>query len=268
MTFEHRNALPYYGGKALLARWIAPLTTQRVTYIEPFAGMASVLLRRPKAETELINDKAEHVVNWWRVVRDRADELHRLLVWTPHSRSERSMARAMMDDPGCDPVWAAWAFTVMATQSMANALGKDGSWRHRYMGKNVERFPEDRLWKIRERIVDVQLDCRDAGEVLAAAADKPEVMIYCDPPYPTANNEAYLAQVGDRAAMADLFLSQAGDVAVSGYDGDWPELDAAGWLREVKPWSTSVRTEGKQRPPRTEVLWMNYQPPVHQASMF
>ena len=54
------RSLPYFGGKRGygLAEWIAshlPLSDD-IAYIEPFAGMAGVLLSRPAVKIEILND--------------------------------------------------------------------------------------------------------------------------------------------------------------------------------------------------------------------
>ena len=108
---------PYYGGKFFHAVWINSLLPQndRITrYVEPFAGMASVLLNRPKPHrkmvVETLNDTDEMLINLFRVVAHRPScaELDYKLWWTPHSRTLQAEARELYHakTKGVDGAWA------------------------------------------------------------------------------------------------------------------------------------------------------------------
>ena len=64
-----RPALRYYGGKWRLAKWIIAHFPHHVTYVEPFGGAASVLLRKPPAFIDVYNDRNQRVVSFFRVLR-------------------------------------------------------------------------------------------------------------------------------------------------------------------------------------------------------
>ena len=61
---------PYFGSKERAA----PVINERLgedlhTYIEPFAGSAAILLSRPPAKLELLNDKDALITNFWRAAK-------------------------------------------------------------------------------------------------------------------------------------------------------------------------------------------------------
>jgi hypothetical protein len=61
---------PYFGGKKSIADLVWKLIGSPRNYIEPFAGSAAVLLRRPDAGTvETLNDTSHWICNFWRAVK-------------------------------------------------------------------------------------------------------------------------------------------------------------------------------------------------------
>ena len=107
-------------------------------------------------------------------------------------------------------------------------------------------------------MADVELECCDAVDLIRRNAHRVEQVVYVDPPYRHAATRGYLAQT-DHGELAAAVLCHRGSVAVSGYPGDWPELDAAGWSHVSHAATvTAARTGGTGR---VERLWMNYDPP-------
>ena len=88
--------------------------------------------------------------------------------------------------------------------------------------------------------------------MLERTADGDYAVIYCDPPYPSANTTPYAWGNLDFDRLADLLRLQKGDVAVSGYPGEW---DCLGWESDGKLHGRS-QIKGKVAA-RTEVLWRN-----------
>nr|WP_262983741.1 DNA adenine methylase [Halomonas elongata] len=87
-----------------MADWLLsyfPPSSAYDTYIEPFAGSASVLMRKAPSTFEIYNDLDGEVVNVFRVLRDPGprDRLAELLALTPYARDEFELAYQAHDDP-------------------------------------------------------------------------------------------------------------------------------------------------------------------------
>lgn len=93
-----RPPFSYGGGKVRLAPQIVDLFVPHAHYVEPFAGGLAVLLAKRPAPMETVNDLDGDLMNFWRMLRDRPDELARSCQLTPHSRDEFVAARAASDD--------------------------------------------------------------------------------------------------------------------------------------------------------------------------
>lgn len=100
MSDPTRPVLRYHGGKWKLAPWIISHFPPHRTYVEPFGGGGSVLMRKPRAYAEIYNDRWRAVVDVFRSVRDPslAAELERRLRLTPFARDEFRGAYIADDD--------------------------------------------------------------------------------------------------------------------------------------------------------------------------
>ena len=61
----------YFGGKTRIADQIVAALPPHRSYVEPFAGSCAVLLAKPRARIETVNDLDRELVTFWRVLRDR-----------------------------------------------------------------------------------------------------------------------------------------------------------------------------------------------------
>ncbi len=256
-----RSPLPWYGGKVSQAAWIARHLPVGTTYVEPFAGMASVLLARRRVPVEVLNDADGTVVNFWRMVRERPEELAHLIAHTPLARDELRLALESQDSD--DPLIRAWAFAVVSFQGIARATTV-ANWRWTFVPGSVRPSTTyaNRIGPLCARLERVQLECGDALELLRKCAERPELVIYCDPPYRHADTSPYREHV-DHEALVEAVLAQHPTtyVAISGYPDDYPELDSRLWRR------VQVTTaEQLHQTARTETLWLSGPPP--QESLF
>src|SRR5258708_51536 len=84
----------YFGGKTRIAPKIAALLPPHDHYIEPFAGSLAVLFAKPRSAMETVNDIDKSIMGFWRLLRERPEDMMRACSLTPHSRAEHQLARS------------------------------------------------------------------------------------------------------------------------------------------------------------------------------
>ncbi len=257
----------YHGGKWRLAPWIIEQFPEHRTYVEPFGGAASVLLRKPRSYAEIYNDMDGEMVNLFRVARDRGSELLDKLHLTPFSREEFLVSYQASPDP----LEQARRTIVRSYQGFGSAAicGETSGFRANSNRSGTtpahdwKNYPEA-LPAIIERLRGVVIEQRPAAAVMACH-DSPVALHYVDPPYVhttrsqktrgTVTRKAYRHEMDDDAhrELAAFLNTLAGAVILSGYHcplydelyGDWQRVermarvDGAGarkevlWLRNV-----------------------------------
>ena len=262
-----RPALRYYGGKWRLGPFVlAHLPREHECYVEPFGGAMSVLLRKPRSPLEVYNDLNGCVVNFFRVLRERPEELIRAIALTPWARAEYELSQTNSDDP----VEEARRFYVSAWMGFGGGRARwRQGWRYQVRAGTLwkpssESFCEvDHLWQIVERLRGVQIDCREADQVIKAC-DASMTLFYLDPPYLHSTRSkwkdvyAHEMEREDHIHLAERARALEGMVVISGYPSElYAELyEAYGWERV----ETKARTNGGgaiSSAERVEALWLS-----------
>ncbi|MFN4266284.1 MAG: DNA adenine methylase [Aquabacterium sp.] len=262
-TPRPRPVMRYHGGKFRLAQWIIGHFPSHDTYVEPFAGAASVLMAKPKCRAEVYNDLDSRVVNVFRVLRNQAtaNELRRRIRLTPFSREEFEDSYA----PATDPVDAAHK-TIM--QSFMG-YGSDATTREDRPGFRAKRaqgtlpssewagWPES-VPVFTERLRSVVIESRDALELMPDY-DTPTSLFYVDPPYVRATRydngrHGYRHELSDQQheQLAAVLHGLKGMVVLSGYACElYDQILFKDWIRFERD---TVADSGGAR---TEVVWLN-----------
>jgi DNA adenine methylase len=244
----------------LAARIVATLPAHR-TYLEPFAGSLAVLFTKERSRLETVNDLDSEIVHFFRVLRERPDELAAVAALTPWAREEWEASFAPVEEP----LERARRFLVRCQQSHGMRPRTRTGWRHatgrpgQSNGgvRNVARQWADlppKLLDAAARLIDVQIEHRPALDVIARHAH-PDCLIYADPPYPrsTRADWQYRHELTDddhRALLAAL-LAHPGPVVLSGYACQLYDDSLGGWQRE------EIATTAEKGRPRTEIVWRN-----------
>lgn len=266
---RRRLVFGWYGGKFSHLDWLLPLLPEAHHYCEPFAGSAAVLLNRDPSPVETYNDIDGEVANFFRVLREQAAELERLIALTPFSREE--FHRAIIGDASeASDLERARRFYIKARQTrtglaQTSTLGRWANCKNtsragmsgvvsRWLG-GVEALPE-----IAVRLLRVQIENRPAIDVVKLY-DGPRTLFYCDPPYLHATRgdaKAYGFEMNEQEhrEFATVVDGCEGMVAVSGYDHPlMDELFPPGrWRKTLGADKVNHSTKGV----RQEGLWTNF----------
>ncbi|MBN7483722.1 DNA adenine methylase [Mycobacteroides abscessus] len=248
----------YYGAKTALARTIVSMLPKHKRYVEPFAGSLAVLLAKPHAPLEVVNDLDRNLMVFWKVLRDRPTELARVCMLTPHSRVERDLAKHIPSDvTDLERARLVWSALV---QGRTGTLANTG-WRHtsRAVDGRMLRSYVQRIERVAERIRDVSLECRPALEVIEKYGSSDDNLIYADPPYlGSTRRHNYKVEMLSEAKHRELGEALRGcraTVVLSGYHSPLYDALYGDWFRvELAATTGQGNVQGIER---TEVLWSN-----------
>lgn len=266
-TAPRRPVLRYHGAKWRLAPWVISHFPKHSTYVEAFAGAAGVLMRKPVAEAEVLNDLDDRIVRVFRVLRDPvlSEELRRSLELTPFSRSE--FEAAYRPPPEGNEVEAVRRIIVLSFMGFgSDTIGRgyrtgfkcQGGGRGRnFPSVSWANYPEQ-IPAFCERLRAVVLENDDACKVMKRV-NSPTTLHYVDPPYLLETRTASYGRHGYRFEFPDhehrrlalTLRSLRGMVVLSGYPSPLYDELFGDWARREKA------TIAERAAPRTEVLWLN-----------
>jgi Site-specific DNA methylase len=83
-----RTLLRYPGSKQRIAPWIISQMPKHHSYLEPYFGGGAILFNKEPSRIETINDLDDDVINLFRVIREKKEELIEKIVYTPYARAE------------------------------------------------------------------------------------------------------------------------------------------------------------------------------------
>jgi DNA adenine methylase len=253
--------MSWIGGKKSLRDLIVnlfPLYYER--YIEVFGGAGWILFHKnPGNDFEVYNDFNSLLVNLYRCVRDKPNELIDDLRYCLNSREDFDYVKNCLaqDSPASDVQKAAW-FYQLIRYSYASGLTSFGSQPHDIWGN----FPL--IEQAHRRLAKVVIENKDF-EKLIRQYDRPVSFFYCDPPY--FETEGYYKNVGedgftekDHIRLRDTLMNAQGKFLLSYndcefirglYDAPGIQIDAYTRINNIKQ-----RYDGGAQFP--EILIANY----------
>lgn len=249
----------WLGGKWKLGNWIIDHFPPHVTYVEPFAGGAAVLLQKPPVEIEVLNDLNGEIVNFFDVLRGRTDDLIRAIWLTPFSRVVHQRSYQSTDDP----LERALRFYVKCWQSFQpGGQSRNTGWRSQKTNNRGKPIVSDwnsvdHLWRVAARLKLVLIENQDALKILSHY-DTTNTLFYVDPPYmmeSRADSHAPMYEHelnnADHVALAERLQLLKGMVVLSGYPNPLYDELYQGWRCLSK---TSTTNAGGRS---IECIWLS-----------
>lgn len=255
---KERPLVRYHGGKWLLAPWITSHFPPHRTYVEPFGGGGSVLLRKQRSYAEVYNDLDGEIVNLFTVARDQGEALAKLCELTPFSRAEFVESYV----PNANPLEQARRTLARSFMGFgSNSHSKKTGFRansnrsgttpaHDWMN-----YPEALRTTI-QRLRGIVIENRDALACMRHH-DTPETLHYADPPYVFSTRAdghgdyPFEMTDEDHQTLSDGLKTLHGMVIVSGYRSDLYDHLYAGWSRIDR----IAHADGAAK--RIESLWLS-----------
>lgn len=180
-----KTPIAYYGGKQSMLKHILPLVPAHNLYTESFAGGAALFWAKEPAPVEVLNDVNSNLINFYKVLKCRFNELESRVKNTLHSRDQYDFACIVYDYPQFfDEVTRAWALWVKSKMGFASKL--DGSFGYDKLKNSVAKkingakvlFTDE----LAKRIENTQIECTNALRIISSR-DSESAFHFVDPPY-------------------------------------------------------------------------------------
>jgi DNA adenine methylase len=250
-----KPTIRYPGAKWVLAKWICANLPPHSIYLEPFFGSGAVFFNKEPCYTETLNDIDGNVVNLFRAIRDKTDELCEAVSLTPWARDEYELSYI---SDSADDVEKARAFLVRCWQAFGTRTGTRSGWRNRTVGKCPREKQawdklSERIRAAAERLQHAQIENQDAI-TLIGRYNTYDCLIYADPPYmPETRGRgiyAYECDTDFHGRLLDALEKHKGAVVISGYDNNLYHDRLRHWRRVERDARAELGA------PRREALWI------------
>jgi DNA adenine methylase len=203
------------GGKARIASRLLQLFPPHRCYVEPFGGMASVLLNKPRVETEIYNDRDVRLVSLFAVIKYHPEAFDRELRELLKSRRQYDWYK---EQPGITEIQRAARF-LYCQQLGYGGQGRNFGTEVQNGGATTRSIDALRAMaaRIRERLQSVIIEWLD-WEVCLEKYDSRDTFFYCDPPYWGTDGYAVPFSERDQQALADRLRASKGKWLVTNSD--------------------------------------------------
>src|SRR5689334_19968522 len=181
------SPIKWVGGKSRLRKHIISLLPSHTCYVELFAGGAWVLFGKPPSRVEIINDIDGDLINFFRVLKDKPQELIASFDWALVARNEYERLAAL-DSSQLSDVQRAHRFYYLIMAGWGGELDyprfqtsiSDGGHGNRLIG--ALKHLREKLEPVHNRLSTVIIENLDWLDCLNRY-DREGVVMYIDPPY-------------------------------------------------------------------------------------
>lgn len=258
----------WIGGKSRLRKEIIAILPEHSCYVEPFAGAAWVLFAKPPSDVEILNDLDQELVSFFRVVKEKPEELITSFDFELVSRAEFTRL-AELNPSDLTELERAHRFYYLIMAGWGGELNyprfqtstMDGGGGNRLIGGL--KTLRTRLEPIHNRLRSVIIE-NLPWEKCIERYDRENVVMYVDPPYP-GNGCNYFHNMrdwNDHERLATRLNEAKCKWIVSSYDKEEiRNLFKDSYISVVQSASgMSVKKNDNTRVLNKEILITNYDP--------
>lgn len=254
-----KTPITWYGGKQMMLPHILPIIPEHKSYVEPFFGGGAVFFSKTPVRSEIINDINREAVNFYYTAKVEAEDLHKAISTTLHSRTAYQDAEIVYTYPHLfTPLKRAWAFHTMANQSFSANFSSFGFCRTGTTALKIHNKRESFNNLIAERLSKTTIECDDAVKIIARY-DTADTFHYVDPPYFNSNCGQYKGYTEqDFERLLNTLASVKGKFLLSSYPSEilTKYTSQHGW--NTKSITKAIAVHAGAKKLKTEVLTANY----------
>lgn len=174
--------LPWTGGKSRLAEQIIGTFPKHSVYIEPFFGAGWVFFKKQPADTNIINDINDSLINFYQVIRDEPQTFLKELFFTLRHETQFEEFKQIYFDKEqynkLNKVRKALIYYYLVKGSY-NGLIRSFSLADKGMQSDGVL---ETMWSVSKMLRDTIILNRDYREILKHYVN-PKTLVYLDPPY-------------------------------------------------------------------------------------
>lgn len=258
------------GGKYFLRHLLIEKMPEHTLYCEPFCGAGHLLFGKPPSEVEVINDIDNHLIAFFKVIKDPVtrQKLIETLGWMPYSRRlwQEFRERWKSGNIPDDSIEASAMWFYLNRTCFSGDMLNGGFALPSITGRNPSMTfanTVESLSLVAKRLKGVTIENLDCRECIKRY-DSPDSLFYIDPPY--LDTEHYYGKASlthnDHYSLAKLLYEVKGKVMLTHYASPVYDELYRGWYRqEYVTFKGSHKAERNTEKPKTiEVLYTNYKP--------
>jgi DNA adenine methylase len=268
---------PYAAGKSKLIEFHLAILPAHICYVEVFGGAGTLLLNKPRAKVEVYNDIQGDLVNVFRAVKAKPEEVQRVLDSLPRSREVYSQLLDYFNSQGRrspsvseEPDFKRAAYFLYCVSSsfggttpQESTPGNFGVGTTRDQAGTLRRRTE-LLSEIGERLKNVTIENRSFEDIIRLY-DRPGTLLYLDPPYyaPGQAQGGGITMPEEKHRLLAELLSKCQSRFILNYDDCEPirELYRGFYRRHIESIKTGEKilsTEARERATVSHIVVTNF----------
>jgi DNA adenine methylase len=268
LLFERAKAEPrqmksifrFYGSKKRIAEQIIALFPPHKVYVEGCLGSGAVFFAKSPSHAEVLSDINGEIVHFFRMLRERPDDLIRACALTPYAEEELIAGYRQVERP-IDDIERARRFYVRLELGWNSGGRLSGGFRRdtrgtRHVTAAIEYIDVMHLYQAAARLQHAQIDRADVMDQLIRYND-PDTLLYLDLPYVQSargsEKKMYADEMSDAThrQIADLCHWSRSKIIISGYQSPLYEELYADWQ------CVTIEAYDLNKQPQSEYLWIS-----------